>query len=92
MLFGPLANCFEHSSILKVGDLARRFDSIPAGAWPKPPHEAVIAPMAQQGQRRPAGFLVAGINPYRRLDEPYLRLYQSRCRTDRSGARQRASL
>jgi signal transduction histidine kinase/CheY-like chemotaxis protein len=56
---------------LKVGDLARRFDQIPKGAWPKPPHEAVIAPMAQQGQHRPAGFLVAGINPFRRLDDPY---------------------
>ena len=27
--------------------------------------------MARQGQHGPAGFLVAGINPYRRLDESY---------------------
>jgi hypothetical protein len=30
-----------------------------------------MTPMAQQGQHRPAGFLVAGINPYRRLDDAY---------------------
>jgi signal transduction histidine kinase len=28
--------------------------------------------MARQGQHRPAGFLVAGINPFRRLDGAYL--------------------
>jgi PAS domain S-box-containing protein len=67
----PAGELLQHSSILQVHDLARRFDRIPAGAWPKPPHEAVIAPMAQQGQHRPAGFLVAGINPFRRLDDPY---------------------
>ena len=57
---GPQASCLSTPSLLTVGDLGRRFDRIPAGAWPKPPHEAVIAPMAQQGQHRPAGFLVAG--------------------------------
>ena len=67
----PAGELLQHASLLTVGDLGRRFDKIPAGAWPKPPHEAVIAPMAQQGQHRPAGFLVAGINPFRRLDEPY---------------------
>src|SRR5579862_3116265 len=67
----PAGELLQRASLLTVGDLGRRFAQIPAGAWPKPPHEAVIAPMAQQGQHRPAGFLVAGINPFRRLDDPY---------------------
>ena len=55
-----------------VPDLASRFGNIPAGAWDKPPRDAVIAPIARQGQEAPAGFFVTGPNPYRPLDEPYL--------------------
>jgi PAS domain S-box-containing protein len=43
----------------------------PTGVWEKPPHSAAIVPIAQQGQARPAGFLVAGINPYRQFDAAY---------------------
>ena len=67
----PAGELLLRPSMLTIGGLAHRFEPLPAGAWPKPPHEAVIAPMAQQGQHRPAGFLVAGINPYRRLDDAY---------------------
>jgi signal transduction histidine kinase len=42
------------------------------GSWYKPPREAIIVPIAQQGRESPAGFLVAGINPYRRMDDTYL--------------------
>ena len=68
----PAGELLLHPSMLTIGGLAHRFERLPTGAWPKPPHEAVIAPMAQQGQHRPAGFLVAGINPYRRLDDTYI--------------------
>jgi PAS domain S-box-containing protein len=67
----PVDELLQHPSMLRVADLTRRFDDVPTGAWPKPPREAVIAAMAQQGQHRPAGFLVAGINPYRSLDDAY---------------------
>ena len=68
----PAGELLVHQSMLTIDGLERRFDRLPAGAWPKPPREAVIAPMARQGQHRPAGFLVAGINPYRRLDKAYI--------------------
>jgi signal transduction histidine kinase len=59
--------------IRTVDDLEQRFDRLPAGAWPRAPRQAVVATMARQGQHhRPAGFLVAGINPFRRLDTAYL--------------------
>ncbi len=57
---------------ISVVDLADRFADLPRGAWDKAPREAVMAPIAQQGQDAPAGFLVAGVNPYRRLDDAYL--------------------
>ncbi len=55
-----------------VDDLAGRFDEIPTGAWDVAPRQAVVVPIAQAGQERAAGFLVAAINPYRQLDEGYL--------------------
>ncbi|HKW47553.1 MAG TPA: ATP-binding protein [Gemmatimonadaceae bacterium] len=54
-----------------VNDLARRFGDLPTGAWDSPPERAIILPIAKQGQERPAGYLVAALNPFRPVDEPY---------------------
>ena len=67
----PAGELLAHPSVLTIDLLGRHFEQLPGGAWSKPPREAVVAPMARQGQYGPAGFLVAGINPYRRLDESY---------------------
>jgi PAS domain S-box-containing protein len=42
----------------------------PTGAWPEPPAQALVVPLRQQG-RAPVGFLVAGLNRYRQLDDGY---------------------
>ncbi|CAG6398894.1 SpoIIE family protein phosphatase [Streptomyces cocklensis] len=44
------------------------FTGLPAGAWPQPPAQALVVPLLQQGSD-PYGFLVAGLNRYRRPDE-----------------------
>ena len=44
--------------------------SLPTGAWNEPPAQALVAPLPQQGGA-PHGFLVAGLNRYRPLDEGY---------------------
>ena len=54
-----------------VTDLARRFETLPRGVWPEPPHTAVVLPIVKAAQTAPAGFLVAGISPRRALDEQY---------------------
>ncbi len=42
------------------------------GAWDQPPRQAVIVPIAQQqGQARPAGIFITGVNPYRSYDAAY---------------------
>jgi hypothetical protein len=68
----PAANLLARGAALTIGALDRRFEEIPSGAGDKPPSEAVVVPIARQGQDAPAGFLVAGINPYRRVGEAYL--------------------
>ncbi len=67
----PAREVLSHRSNLIVDELDRRFAAIPAGAWDKQPTQAVVAPIARQGQDAPAGFLVAGVNPYRRVDEDW---------------------
>jgi signal transduction histidine kinase/response regulator RpfG family c-di-GMP phosphodiesterase len=52
----------------------------PNGPWPKPPTRAVVLPIAQQAQTRPAGVFIAGLNPYRPFDaeyESFITLYVS---------------
>ncbi len=68
----PAGELLARRAVVNVTDLARRFDQIPSGAWDKPPREAVMTPIARQGQDTPAGFLVAAVNPYRHLDAAYL--------------------
>jgi signal transduction histidine kinase len=43
----------------------------PTGAWQKPPSRAIVVPIRQQAQARPAGVFIAGVNPYRPFDHEY---------------------
>ncbi|RSN22400.1 histidine kinase [Amycolatopsis sp. WAC 04169] len=47
-----------------------RMAGLPAGEWPAPPTQVLIIPLRQQGGV-PHGFLVAGLNRYRDLDDGY---------------------
>ncbi|WP_256107608.1 SpoIIE family protein phosphatase [Streptomyces sp. ODS05-4] len=46
------------------------FTGLPCGEWPEPPVRALVTPLLQQGSA-PYGFLVAGLNRYRPLDDTY---------------------
>ncbi|MGD0300383.1 MAG: ATP-binding protein [Bryobacteraceae bacterium] len=61
------------SLVPRVEELRERSNGVraPMGDWNKPAEKAVVVPIRQQGQEQPAGFLVAGINPYRRYDAAY---------------------
>jgi len=43
----------------------------PTGPWAISPTRAFVVPIAQQGQARPAGVFVAGLNPHRTFDASY---------------------
>jgi signal transduction histidine kinase len=45
--------------------------AVAPGEWAQPPRRAAVVPVSRPGQERPAGFLVAGLNPYRLYDAPY---------------------
>src|SRR5262245_12184082 len=43
----------------------------PAGAWHQAPTSAVVLPIAASGESGRAGFLIAGLNPFRLFDDNY---------------------
>src|SRR5581483_1696941 len=63
MLFHPIPRVMR--------DLRARFETLPRGPWKDSPGLAMVVPLTQQGQDQPAGFFVAGLNPYRPLDSAY---------------------
>jgi PAS domain S-box-containing protein len=64
----PTAAVLAGGSTL-VDDLSGRFDEVPRGAWDEPVQRALVVPLTQPGRPAPLGFLVAGLNRYRALDD-----------------------
>jgi signal transduction histidine kinase/CheY-like chemotaxis protein len=67
----PIQGILDQPPSVVVDDLLDRFPNVPGGPWDRASRQAVIVPISQQGTEKPAGFLVAGINPYRPLDAAY---------------------
>jgi signal transduction histidine kinase/CheY-like chemotaxis protein len=69
----PAADVFGGSKTFLLDNLAEQSVSqpLPSGAWDMPPEKAVVVPIRQQAHDGAAGFLVAGINRYRRFDSAY---------------------
>lgn len=65
----PVTGPADGESVLVELDDAR-FSDLPTGDWREPPTQALVVPLLQQGGS-PSGFLVAGLNRYRTLDEAY---------------------
>jgi PAS domain S-box-containing protein len=67
----PLQQVAQTGQPSLVDHLPSRFNLLPAGPWPEPTHTAMVLPIAAQAQDRPTGFLVAGVNSRRQLDDDY---------------------
>ena len=65
----PISDLLSGSNLAVVDRLT--FDALPTGAWDTPPSRAAIIALQRQGQDRPAGFFIAGLNPWRQLDAEY---------------------
>ena len=69
----PAQGILLHASPRLLEDLSpqKTLAALPCGDWNKPVEKAVAIPFREQGQERPAGFLVVGTNPYQRYDTAY---------------------
>jgi GAF domain-containing protein len=56
-------------------DLADTFGPLPRGGWAIPARSGVVLPILMPGQTTSIGFVLAGANPHKRLDENYLTFF-----------------
>jgi signal transduction histidine kinase/PleD family two-component response regulator len=75
-IFWPSADRSPAAGLIEIENLdtivARVGGAIPTGgAWRVAPRKAASLPILGQGQGTPIGFLVAGLNPFRPLDDDY---------------------
>jgi PAS domain S-box-containing protein len=67
----PFAAAVQTHRACLVSDLSAFGGDLPAGAWDRPPHQAVAVPIASSGQTGKAGILIVGLNPFRLFDDGY---------------------
>jgi len=67
----PISELLTGKDSVIVENLLERFESVPSGSWDKSPWRALLLPITSQGQDKPAGVIVAALNPYRPLDVSY---------------------
>jgi len=67
----PWAESIERNEPLLLDDLPIRFHSLPSGSWTVPPIQAMIVPIVAPGQTSASAFLIAALNPHKRLDDSY---------------------
>lgn len=67
----PFAEVVQSHEAVWMTDLSDRFADLPMGGWQRPPHQAVVLPIAPSGRTGQAGILVVGLNPFRLFDENY---------------------
>ncbi len=67
----PISELLAGKDSVIVENLPDRFETIPSGSWDKSPWRALLLPITSQGQDRPAGVIIAALNPFRPLDVSY---------------------
>jgi signal transduction histidine kinase/DNA-binding response OmpR family regulator len=66
----PFADVIAQSTVPVVVELDAAA-AWPRGNWPRSPDRALLVPIPAQGQTRPAGVFIAGLNVHRPLDDAY---------------------
>jgi len=67
----PSDRILDRAATVIVPDLPAPSRPVALGSEAMAPREAAVVPLAQQGQERPAGFIVVGLNPFRPFDSGY---------------------
>ncbi|WP_343714052.1 response regulator [Inquilinus sp.] len=67
----PVAEVLRKPDRHVVVDLAAAGAGFPQGDWQQPPARAALVPIPAAGETGRAGVLIAGLNPFRLLDETY---------------------
>ena len=71
-----LAEAATSSRLTVIEDLAALLGPLPSGAWDTPARSGVVLPLLMPGQSAPMGFVLAGVNPRRRVDPSYRTFFE----------------
>ncbi len=66
-----LRDATKSSRTTVIEDLADLLGPLPGGAWDVPSQSGIVLPILMPGQSSSIGFVLAGINPRKRLDPSY---------------------
>jgi signal transduction histidine kinase/CheY-like chemotaxis protein len=72
----PLAEA-ANSGTPQVLRVANGFGPLPLSVWNAPAREIVVMPLSDPSQAETLGFMIAGVNPYRTLDQDYTDFFQN---------------
>ncbi len=72
----PLFDAVISSKLTVMDDLASLMGPLPSGAWARPARTGVVLPIVLPGQNQPIGFVLAGANPHKRVDQSYRTFFE----------------
>ncbi len=67
----PMAEVLTTFRAVTLDDLPKHFANLPTGPWKQAADRARLVPITRQGQERPVGIFIAGLNPHRPFDASY---------------------
>jgi signal transduction histidine kinase len=68
----PVGLALESADPVTIEDVSAHFDQpLPRSPYDTAPKDAVLTLLAKQGQKQPAGFMIAALNPFRRPGPAY---------------------
>ncbi len=68
---GLIAAAAKTSRAVSIANLAEELGPLPGGPWPVGAEAGIVLPLTLPGQSLPAGFMLAGLSPRKRLDASY---------------------
>jgi GAF domain-containing protein len=72
----PLKRVVHNGETKMISDLYEKFGHLPSGGWSASPGSAIALPLTSPDQQHAYGVLIAGISPYRELDEGYRSFFE----------------
>ena len=71
-----LSDAVKSSRMTTIDELAGLLGPLPCGGWDTPARSGVVLPILMPGQSAPIGFVLAGVNPRKRLDSAYRSFFE----------------
>lgn len=72
----PLSEAVIDPKVTVIDDLAGTWGPLPCGAWSVPAQSGVVLPILVPGRESSIGFVLAGVNPHKRVDQDYRTFFE----------------